>query len=69
MNLRNFILAFAVVFLPTFAASIVGYKYGELYRQNTIVEECRTNGMYIDRNLFMVCQVSTPKVVPKPPTL
>jgi hypothetical protein len=45
---------------------VVGAEVGKHKLQTTIVEECRASGMYLDRNLFMVCQVGTPKVVPKP---
>jgi hypothetical protein len=63
------LVAIVLVLVVSIAALFMGKHFGETHRQELIVEECSTNGMYIDRNLFMVCQVGTPKVVPKPPTL
>jgi hypothetical protein len=62
-----FVFIFSLVII--LGSFVGGHIMGRTQKQNTIVEECHTNGMYLDRNLFMVCQVSTPKVVPKPPTL
>ena len=61
--------AFILSLVIMLGCFVGGHIIGRTQTQNTIVEECSTNGMYIDRNLFMVCQVGTPKVVPKPPTL
>ena len=52
-----------------FVFFLIGSNYGERYKQTTIVEECKNTGMYLDRNLLMVCQVGTPVVVPKPESL
>ena len=47
----------------------LGYLVGGYNKQSTLVEECKNTGMYLDRNLLMVCQVGTPVVVPKPDSL
>lgn len=66
MKTLNFALS---IFILVLTSGFVGAAFGQKLAQATIVEECKNTGMYLDRNLLMVCQVGTPKVVPKPDTL
>ena len=67
-KLELFVIILTIVGM-SFTSFFIGGAYGERYKQTTIVEECKNTGMYLDRNLLMVCQVGTPVVVPKPDSL
>ena len=50
------IAALAVVF-STFGMGVI---YGQRTQQSTIVEECKREGVYLDRRLLIQCRVNEP---------
>lgn len=57
MNNLLIIVAALAVIITAFA---VGAGWGQRLQQNTIVGECKREGVYLDRRLLLQCSVTEP---------
>lgn len=54
------LLIYITVVISSFIVFAIGVGFGQHSQQNTIVEECKRDGVYLDRRLLIQCRVSEP---------
>jgi hypothetical protein len=60
MNKIELLIIFVSVLLFTTTAALVGHHYGGIEKQRVILQECKENGVYLDRRILLECRVNEP---------